>query len=190
MKNPWTRLALYLTLFNAVTACGTVSNKDLTIRPPVDNPRAETHQPPEIDAELRDAVNDWLSDCQIYSSLHCGSYLNKIDSIKVVDAYEEGAEDTIGRCQLYQNYTWQIVQRDVTIRRDILTHPYTLRATFAHEMGHCAFLLEHDASEPNLLMNPYVPAEVTLMQKLDWMLTKFYMGLRMGTLPRIGIDNE
>ena len=135
-------------------------------------------------------MDGWLKDCQEHSNLHCGSFLNRIDSIKVVDKYEAGSEDTVGRCQLYQNYSLIITRRDVTIRRDVLDYPYTLRTVFAHEMGHCAFLLDHDESEPNLLMNPYVPEEYRLSQVFDWMLTKFYMGIRMGTLPRIRDTNE
>lgn len=184
------RAAIYLTLINAaLIACGTTNAKDVTTQP-VDNPRQETSKPVQIDDELILPVQSWVDDCVRYSSLHCGSLLNKIDAVKVVDEFEDSPE-TIGRCVLTHNYVWRIMKREVSILRSILDKPYTLQAVLAHEFGHCIFLLEHDESDPKRLMQPSVDYEYKLEKTFDLMIRKFYAELFLGVLPRIeGFDDE
>lgn len=183
--NIFTRTALYLTLLNVLLiACGTTEARDTTTKP-VDNPRLETAKEVHIDTELREAVGQWLDDCNAYSDLLCGSLLNRMDSIKVVDSYEDDSPLTVGRCLLSSNWTFHIIKREITIRRDILDMPYTLRTVLAHEFGHCIFLLDHDESDPKRLMQPQVDYEIFLEKNFDFMIRKFYTELLWANLPRI-----
>lgn len=185
------RMPMYLTLLNALLiACGTTADKDTTTRP-VDNPRLETAKEVHIDTELKGAVGQWLDDCNTHSDLLCGSLLNRVDSVKVVDAYEDDSPMTVGRCVLTTNWTFHLVKREVTIRRDILSMPYTLRTVLAHEFGHCIFLLDHDESEPKRLMQPQVDFEIFLERDFHFMIRKFYTELFWANLPRIeGYEND
>lgn len=160
---------------------------------PVDNPRTQTSQPPEVDAELLEALQQWKEDCYQLSAMHCGSLLNKLDSIKVVEEYRDTAGNleafTIGQCRIL-TYGAIVVSRKLTIRRDVLKRRSTLRAVMAHEMGHCIWLLAHIEDEKHL-MSPFILGEKTLDQQLDTMLAKFYQDITAGNLPFLGaFDNE
>lgn len=162
----------HLTLLVLLTACGTT--KDYVEQEPQEEP------PKGIAPELQDTVNEWVNDC--YSMgyyIDCEAARDKVDTYTVLDSYDD--KDTVGRCNLF-GYGPYITRRVVSVRRDILDDPNTLRAVFAHEMGHCAFLIDHTEDG---LMAPYIPAEQTLEKKLGYMLRTFYAELFTASLPRI-----
>lgn len=181
-----------LTLLNLAIACGTPPMDTPSVIP-VDNPRTQTSQPPVVDDELLEAVQQWKEDCYRLSQLHCGSLLNKVDSITVVEGYKEPdgkpSPFTIGQCRVY-NYGPIVTQRTVTIRRDVLLHKNTLRATLAHEMGHCIWLLDHTEDETHL-MAAFIMSEKVLDRKLNEMLARLYRDISAGSLPTLGVfDND
>lgn len=166
----------HLTLLVLLTACGTT--KDYVQQEP-QAPQEEL--PKGIAPELQDAVKEWVNDCYSLSySLDCDAARDTVDTYTVVDSYK-GDKDTVGRCDLY-GYGPYIARRVVSVRRDILDDPNTLRAVFAHEMGHCAFLIDHTKDG---LMAPYMLGEQTLEKKLGYMLRNFYAELFTASLPRI-----
>ena len=165
----------HLTLLVLLAACGTTK----------DYRQQEPHAPEEelpkgIAPELQDTVKEWVNDC--YSMgyyIDCDAARDTVDTYTVLDSYED--KDTVGRCNLF-GYGAYITRRVVSVRRDILDEPNTLKTVFAHEMGHCAFLIDHTKDG---LMAPYIPAEQTLEKKLGYMLRTFYAELFTASLPRI-----
>lgn len=165
----------HLAILVLLTACGTT--KDYKQQEPQ---APEEELPKGIAPELQDTVTGWVNDC--YSMgyyIDCEAARDKVDTYTVLDSYDD--KDTVGRCNLF-GYGAHITRRVVSVRRDILDEPNTLRAVFAHEMGHCAFLIDHAKDG---LMAPYIPAEQTLEKKLGYMLRTFYAELFTASLPRI-----
>ena len=154
---------------------------------PVDNPRKDTQIAPEIDPELSEAVQQWKEDCYKFSMLHCGSLFNRVDSIKLVNDYKEDKEGeyTLGQCKI-QTYALIVVRREITLRRELLDKPSSLRAVLAHELGHCVFLRNHVENERNNLMAPYILPQKVLDAQLPAMLQRFYQQIEADELPKIG----
>lgn len=181
----------FLTLLNLAIACG-APPMDSPVVTPVDNPRTETSRPPLIDPDLLEAVQIWKADCYRLSQMHCGSLLNKVDSIRVVENYKDKTGKvesyTIGQCRL-SAFGPIVTHRALTVRRDILKYPNTLRAVMAHELGHCIWLLDHVEDETHL-MAPYIMGETTLNSQLDSILTRFYRDITAGNIPHIGGVND
>jgi len=186
MLTPMLKLVSYLTIFNLAMACGAPRLGEPVVTP-VENPRKETQIVPDIDPELLEAVQQWKEDCYKFSMLHCGSLLNRVDSIKLVNTYKEDekGESTVGQCNL-KTYGMIVMYRKVTLRRDLLTKPNSLRAVLAHELGHCVFLRNHVEDERDNLMAPYILPEKVLDEQLPAMLQRFYQQIEAGELPKIG----
>lgn len=184
------QLVSYLTLLNLAIACGAPRLDEPSVTP-VSNPRKATQQTPEIDEELLEAVQQWKEDCYKFSSLHCGSLFNRVDSIKLTSTYEEEkkGEYPLGQCKL-KTYAVIVVRREITIRRDLLKSPNSLRAVLAHELGHCVFLRNHVENERENLMAPYMLPEKVLDAQLPTMLQRFYQQIEANELPKIGVFDE
>lgn len=166
-------LAMALT-FPAV-ACGREVSYDHTKQIP-------ERAPTVVDTELQPAVGEWLRDCGIALSRNCGELLKLVDSITITEGYDEDL--TIGRCMLEQTYSGYILSRRVTIRRDMLKAPFSLKALMTHELGHCVFLVDHYEGEPNI-MNSFIISETELRMSFTGMLKRFYQMLQAGDLPEI-----
>lgn len=177
-------LALSLTVFNALQACGMAPHLAEPIVQPVDNPRTQTQRGPHVEPALLEAVQVWKEDCATFSALHCGSFLNRVDSISTVVDFGEEDKYTLGRC-LLRSYGLIVTERRIQIRADLLKYPATLRAVLAHELGHCAFLKNHVDDESHL-MAPYLLHEKTLGSILPVMLQRFYADIQANNLPSIG----
>lgn len=180
--------AVGFTVFNLMQACGGAPYLSEPIITPVNNPRKETSKAPNIDAELLEAVQQWKEDCETFSALHCGSFLNKIDAIQVVESFGPNEVGTIGRCSL-SNYGFILVNRVVHIDVALLKRPVLLRAVLAHEMGHCAFLKNH-VKDSTHLMAPYVISEKVLDTQLPAMLQRFYTDIQSNNLPDVGVFKD
>ena len=138
--------------------------------------------PTVVDTELQPVVGEWLTDCGIQLSKDCGELLKLVDSITITEGYDE--DQTVGRCMLEETYGGYILSRRVTIRRDMLKAPFTLKALMTHELGHCVFLVDHYEGEKGI-MNSYIASEAELKKSLTGMLKKFYQMLEAGGLPKI-----
>lgn len=166
-------LAMALT-FPAV-ACGREVSYDHTKQLP-------ERAPTVVDTELQPVVGEWLTDCGIQLSKDCGELLKLVDSITVTEGYDE--DQTIGRCVLEETYGGYILSRRVTIRRDILKAPFSLKSLMTHELGHCVFLVDHYEGEEHI-MNAFISSEKDLKTSFTGMLKRFYQMLESGELPRI-----
>lgn len=177
--------SLALTIFNLLQACGAAPDLAEPRRRPVENPRTQSEAEPPIDPRLLEAVQVWKEDCTSMSALHCGSFFNRITSIKVVKEFKDEAQAVLGRCTL-RGYGVVTVYRDIQILESVLDKPLTLRAVLAHEMGHCAFL-KHHVNKDVHLMAPYVMSEKFLEMYLPKLLQEFYTDLQSNNLPSIGV---
>lgn len=145
--------------------------------------RKRIERPPTVvDTELQPVVGEWLVDCGIQLSRDCGELLKLVDSITVTEGYDE--DQTIGRCVLEETYGGYILSRRVTIRRDMLKAPFSLKALMTHELAHCVFLVDHYEGEPNI-MNAFISSEKDLKTSFTGMLKRFYEMLKAGELPKI-----
>lgn len=162
-------------LFLPAVACGREVSYEHTRQRP-------ERAPPVVDTELQPVVGDWLVDCGIQLSKDCGELLKLVDSITVVEGYDE--DQTIGRCMLEETYGGYILSRRVTIRRDILKAPFSLKSLMTHELGHCVFLIDHFEGEEHI-MNAFISSEKDLKESFTGMLKRFYEMLKAGELPRI-----
>lgn len=177
-------IAMTLTIFNFVQACGQAPFLADPIVTPVDNPRTESQRGPTVDPALLEAVQQWKEDCLKFSALHCGSFYNRVTAIKVIKDFGPDERSTIGRCNL-RTYGLIVFDRVVYIRADMLKTKHVLRAVLAHEMGHCAFLKGH-VEDRTHLMAAYLENEYNLGTLLPAMLQKFYADVQANNLPGIG----
>lgn len=169
-----TKTLIAMLLFPAV-ACGREVSYEHTRQRP-------ERAPPVVDTELQPVVGEWLVDCGIQLSRDCGELLKLVDSITITEGYDE--DQTIGRCMLEETYGGYILSRRVTIRRDMLKVPFSLKALMTHELGHCVFLVDHFEGEKGI-MNAFILSEKDLKGSFTGMLKRFYDMLKAGELPKI-----
>jgi len=160
-----------------MTACGSASNM---AEPTVSNEPAPTTGGADVDLQLLEGIQVWKEDCQRYSSYNCARLLESVDRIRV-GRLEDG---TLGQCNLW-TLALIVTRREVVIRPEIAANPAALRAVLAHELGHCALLLNHVTSDASHLMAPYLSVDSTLEARLPAMLQRFYADAQANTLPRI-----
>lgn len=168
-----------LAAFLFIQACGSPSNlAEPVVLPGEAKPVGQAG--PDVDPELLEALQVWKEDCYKYSSFDCKAVLDSLTSVKVVELEKY----TLGQCEL-RTSGFVVVRRDVKIAPSILAHPLYLRAVLAHEVGHCAFYLDHVTNDDEHLMAPYMQPERVLEKKLPAMLQQFYAQAKAQTLPRI-----
>lgn len=130
----------------------------------------ETAEEP-IDPRLQRFVDAFLTDCTARRK-DCVQALARIDSIKVVDrlpdfVQKEDAE-VIGRCYI------SFRRRRIEVIKETLFQPDRyMRALIYHEIGHCAYDLEH-VPEDDVLMAEHMPGMPALVFKWKELLDGFF----------------
>lgn len=163
-----------------LAACGTTGN----MAEPVVN--SDTPPPAEsstatIDPLLLEAIQVWKENCRTYSRYDCAALLLRVDTIKV-GKLEQG---TLGTCKLWET-AFIITRREITIAPDVVRKPMLLRAVLAHELGHCALLLNHVTSDNSHLMSPYLSTDTRVLEALlPTMLQRFYAEAQDKLIPTI-----
>lgn len=138
------KTTLICAALGACAACGTPDT------PP--KPEAATAGP-QVDLELQPFVDDFLQECETRRT-DCTESLNRIKSIRVTEIPDINTKDdevVIGLC--YDN----IFNRRIEINKEIIGKSYTyIRVLVYHELGHCAYDLDHD-KDPKAIMAANMP---------------------------------
>lgn len=155
-------------LLGACAACGTM---DVTPPPMTSEPQptAKTSGP-KIDKELQRFVDEFMLDCEARRT-DCAKKLGRISSITVATIPDENPNDNelvVGLC--YDRFFTHRIE----INKEIINKPdMYLRVLMYHEIGHCAYGLDHE-KEPDMIMSPMMPGLLTLLQHWSSMVTDFF----------------
>lgn len=163
--------------FLFIQACSTSPQLgEPVVGPAVPGEASET----TTDEALLEALQQWKADCYVFSAYDCRRLAERVDSIQV----QELEDGTIGTCKI-ATIGSIVFTRRVYIDPVVLQDKTTLRAVLAHEMGHCALLINHVTTDDSHLMAPYMLPPKVLEARLPAMLARFYADAQAKVLPGI-----
>jgi hypothetical protein len=161
------RSTLVLFLLGACAACGTTDS--LTTTPQPKPPEQGTH----IDKDLQRFVDDFMRDCEARRT-DCAEKMSQIDSIRITEIPDLDTKDNeyvIGLCHDRPFNKYIEINKEIMSKSD-----WYIKTLLYHEIGHCAYDLDHDAQE-NTLMSPLIPPLYIIIRDWQLMLGDFFSAI-------------
>ena len=151
-------------LLGACAACGTTDSLNSPKQP---------EQSTYIDKDLQRFVDDFMRDCEARRS-DCAEKMSQIDSIRITVIPDLDTSDTefvIGLC--YD----RAFTKNIEINKEIMSKSdWYIKTLLYHEIGHCAYDLDHDEQE-NTLMSPLIPPLYVIIRDWQLMLGDFFYSI-------------
>jgi hypothetical protein len=161
------RSALACFLLGACAACGTMDSREVVQK----RPPQSTKQ--YIDEDLQPFVNEFMRDCEARRT-DCAKKMAKISSITITEIPDVDPSDTemvIGLCHD------GLFTKRIEINKAVMDKPYIyLRVLMYHEIGHCAYDLDHEEAN-NTIMSPVMPRFLVIVQDWNLMLADFFVSI-------------
>ena len=156
-----------LFLLGACAACGTTDALTTTTQPK--RPEQSMH----VDKDLQRFVDDFMRDCEARRT-DCTKKMSQIDSIRVTVIPDLDTSDTefvIGLCYDRPFNKYIEINKEIMSKSD-----WYIKTLLYHEIGHCAYDLDHDEQE-NTLMSPLIPPLYIIIRDWRLMLGDFFSAI-------------
>lgn len=158
------RSMLVLFLLGACAACGTTDSL---------NTPNQVNSSTYVDKDLQRFVDDFMRDCEARRT-DCAEKMSQIDSIRVTvipDLDTKDNEYVIGLCYDRPFNKYIEINKEIMNKSD-----WYIKTLLYHEIGHCAYDLDHDEQE-NTLMSPLIPPLYIIIRDWQLMLGDFFSAI-------------